>query len=208
MTPSTHYDDQRVSEREHQISEEYQIEIEQQNSNRRSPHHQRQSSPFGVQRREGSSEDDMSDAYGRQGDNSYSGLTAIITEAGQRRSSATRDPDWRTKLKQVYSATADEDQFEQVNSNVDNAPPPPSSFHRPRDKPFTRPIPSPISQSAKRTSGRYTAQFVSVIPSHQCQPRIEDVPLKGASLRSVLKEIRRLRASRSVARETDPLDLV
>ena len=46
-----------------------------------------------------------------------------------------------------------------------------------------------MSQSRKRTSGLFTAHFVSIASPHPCQRQIEDVPLKGSALRFVLKEI-------------------
>ena len=75
---------------------------------------QRQTSAFGTkQQRDETSEEEVSDPYVVTGDNSYQGLTSIITEAGQRRGS-----DWRQKLKEVYAPTSDDDRFDQVTSTL------------------------------------------------------------------------------------------
>jgi hypothetical protein len=109
ITPSTHFPDRRQQEREEIVSEEYQVEFEQLNADRRSPSTQRQISSIGTKQRDETSEEDVSDAYGTTGDGSYRGLSTIISEAGQR-----RDSGWRDKLKQVYTPSSDDDRFDQV----------------------------------------------------------------------------------------------
>ena len=117
VTPTTHYVDRRVPEREEVVSEEYLVEVEQRNAGRRSPHSQHQTSRFGVQRREGSSEEEASDAYVTMGDEPYRGLTTIVDEAGRRSSTGRSSSDWRSKLKDVYTPTSDDDAFDQVRKN-------------------------------------------------------------------------------------------
>lgn len=114
ITPSTHLSDRRQKERDEVVSEEYQVEIEQRHSDRRSPSNQRQISTIGThQQRDETSEEDVSDHYVTTGsDRPYQGLTTIINEAGQQ-----RDSDWRSKMKQVYTPTSDDERFDQVKKN-------------------------------------------------------------------------------------------
>ena len=102
------------------VSEEYHVEVEQRPSDHRSPISQRPTSTITTkQQRDETSEEDVSDAYTRAGDGTYHGLTTIINEAGRRPSS-----DWRSKLKQVYAPTSDDDRYDQVKKNL-------FSFHSP-----------------------------------------------------------------------------
>ncbi len=114
ITPATHFSDRRPHERDDIVSEEYQVEVEQRHSDRRSPSTQRRTSSIGTRYpRDETSEEDVSDPYVTTGDRTYHGLTTIIDEAGRR-----RDSDWRNKLKQTYSPTSDDDRFDQVKSTV------------------------------------------------------------------------------------------
>lgn len=118
VTPSTRFSDRRQQERDEVVSEEYHVEVEQNQSNRRSPSNQRQTFNIGTkQQRDETSEEDVSDSYAITGGGStggsYGGLTTIINEAGRR-----RDSDWRSKLKEVYTPTSDDDRYDQVRKNV------------------------------------------------------------------------------------------
>ncbi|UJR36708.1 hypothetical protein I4U23_029425 [Adineta vaga] len=110
VTSTTHLSERRPAEREDHVSEEYEVEFEHRQSDRRSPSSQRQTSNFGMkQQRDETSEEEVSDPYVITGDNSYGGLTTIINEAGRR-----RDSDWRQKLKEVYTPTSDDERFDQA----------------------------------------------------------------------------------------------
>ncbi|CAF4150987.1 unnamed protein product, partial [Rotaria sp. Silwood2] len=115
ITPSTHISDRRQQQQQQEtVSEEYHVEVEQQHSDRRSPSSQYQTSIIGTQQqRHVSSEDDMSDPYVTTGDRTYHGLTTIVNEAGQK-----RDSNWRNKLKQIYTPTSDDDQFDQFGKSI------------------------------------------------------------------------------------------
>jgi hypothetical protein len=114
VTPSTHFSDRRQPERDEMVSEEYHVELEQRQSDRRSPSTHRQVSTISTkQQRDETSEEDVSDPYVTAGGGAYQGLTTIVSEAGRR-----RDSDWRNKLKQVYTPTSDDDRFDQVKKNM------------------------------------------------------------------------------------------
>ncbi|CAF0807335.1 unnamed protein product [Rotaria sp. Silwood1] len=115
ITPSTHISDRRQQQqREETVSEEYHVEVEQEHADRRLPSNQYQTSVISTQQqRYASSEDDMSDPYVTTGDRTYHGLTTIINEAGQK-----RDSNWRNKLKQIYTPTSDDDQFDQFGKSI------------------------------------------------------------------------------------------
>lgn len=110
VTPSTHLIDRRQKEPDEIVSEEYHVEVEKRQTDRRSPSTQRQTLSIGTkQQRDETSEEDISDSYAVTGGTSYTGLTTIINEAGRR-----RDSDWRNKLKEVYTPTSDDDRYDQV----------------------------------------------------------------------------------------------
>ncbi|CAF1179870.1 unnamed protein product [Adineta steineri] len=114
VTPSTHFSDRRQQEREDVVSEEYQVELEQQHKDRRSPFNQRQTLTFGTkQQRDETSEEEVSDPYVITGDNTYQGLSTIISEAGPR-----RDSDWRQKMKEVYTPTSDDERYDQFGKQI------------------------------------------------------------------------------------------
>lgn len=113
-TTATHLPERRPTEREEHVSEEYEVEFEHRQLDRRSPFNQRQTTNIGTrQERDETSEEEVSDPYIITGDNTYSGLTTIVNEAGQRRNS-----DWRQKLKEVYTPTSDDERFDQVKRNT------------------------------------------------------------------------------------------
>ncbi|CAF3643377.1 unnamed protein product [Rotaria sordida] len=123
VTPSTYISDRRQQQQQQQqhegtVSEEYHVEVKQQQqqyADRHIPSNQYQTSIISPQQqRHELSEDDISDQYGTTGDRSYYDLSTIITEAGQK-----RDSDWRSKLKQIYTATSDDDQFDQFGKSID-----------------------------------------------------------------------------------------
>ncbi|CAF4314519.1 unnamed protein product, partial [Adineta steineri] len=69
---------------------------------------------FGTkQQRDETSEEEVSDPYVITGDNTYQGLSTIISEAGQR-----RDSDWRQKLKEVYTPTSDDERYDQSGKQI------------------------------------------------------------------------------------------
>ena len=111
ITPSTHFSDRRQQDRDEVVSEEYHVEVEKRHSDRRSPSTQRQTATISTkQQRDETSEEDVSDSYAiTGGDGTYHGLTTIVNEAGQR-----RDSDWRSKMKQIYTPSSDDDRFDQV----------------------------------------------------------------------------------------------
>jgi hypothetical protein len=109
ITPSTHFPDRRQPEREELVSEEYHVEVQQRQTDRRSPSSHRQAPTIDTkQQRDETSEEEVSDPYAITGGGTYHGLTTIISEAGPR-----RDSDWRNKLKQVYAPTYDDDQVKE-----------------------------------------------------------------------------------------------
>ena len=114
VTPATYFADRRPRERDEVVSEEYHVEVEQRSSDRRSPavHHPTFTIGTKQQQRDETSEEEVSDLYAGTGDRTYQGLTTIINEAGQPRST-----DWRSKLKQVYTPTSDDDRYDQVKLN-------------------------------------------------------------------------------------------
>lgn len=110
IAPSIHVADRRQRQNEDVVSEEYHVEVQKAKTGDDSPLTQYQRSTIGTrQKRFDSSEEDSSDPYVITGDRTYEGLTTIVSEAGR-----TRDSDWRSKLKQIYSATSDDDQYDQV----------------------------------------------------------------------------------------------
>ncbi|CAF4314665.1 unnamed protein product, partial [Adineta steineri] len=69
---------------------------------------------FGTkQQRDETSEEEVSDPYVITGDNTYQGLSTIISEAGPR-----RDSDWRQKMKEVYTPTSDDERYDQFGKQI------------------------------------------------------------------------------------------
>ncbi|CAF5087258.1 unnamed protein product, partial [Rotaria magnacalcarata] len=115
ITPSVHVADRR-QQNEEVVSEEYHVELEQKNSDGGSSSGQNQRFTINTQQQQqqrGLFEDDMSDAYVTTGDHTYQGLTTIVDQTGQR-----RDSDWRSKMKQIYAPTSDDDQFDQLGKSI------------------------------------------------------------------------------------------
>ncbi|CAM2717941.1 unnamed protein product [Rotaria socialis] len=120
ITPSVHVADRRQQQNEEFVSEEYHVELEQKNSDDSSSSGQNQRFAINTQQQQqrqqrGLFEDDMSDAYVTTGDRTYQGLTTIVDQAGQR-----RDSDWRSKMKQIYAPTSDDDQFDQLGKPIND----------------------------------------------------------------------------------------
>jgi hypothetical protein len=113
VTPSTHVSDRRQQERDDLVSEEYVVEVEQRHSDHRLPSSQRHTSTIGTKHQDETSEEEVTDPYVTTG-GAYQGLSTIVNEAG-RRSSNHQNSDWRTKMKQTYAPTSDDDRFDQVN---------------------------------------------------------------------------------------------
>lgn len=185
VAPPAHYVDRRPPQREEMVSEEYLVEVEQRHTGRLSPQSQHQTSRFGVPSyREGSSEEEVSDPYVTVGDGSYQGQTTIVDEA-RRGSSTGRSPsDWRSKLKQVYTPTSDDDAFDQVEKNklflrvhflVKSVRA--RSFEFFLLFPSSSPLSISVTQFGKQSSGNYTAQRVSIVPTN-LQQRFKEVNVK------------------------------